>query len=134
MARQVHTQTQPSSSMALATLDRVNFHYVKCPHSESNPNEIIHFDEFLDKPSPTEPSSPMYTVVSMGDTPEGRRLTGSSKMALLRCTMEDKIAEMKADADASGAYIKAKTEGVGANNVPGQFEEFEKIEGGVLSI
>lgn len=134
----VHTQTAPSSSLSLAKLDRVNWHYVKVPHTPSFPDEIIKFDEYTDKSSPSNPKEPMYEVVSMGDTPEGRRLTGSAKMALLRCSMEDKIAEMKQLAKDAGAKEKLRdpeTAGRIRNNIRGQQEEFESLEGGVtLSI
>lgn len=136
--RLVHTQTAPSSSLSLAKLDRVNFHYVKVPHTASFPDEIIKFDEYTDKSSPSNPSEPMYEVVSMGDTPEGRRMTGSAKMALLRCSMEDKIAEMKQLAKDAGAKEKLRDPETTVrirNNIRGQQEEFESLEGGVtLSI
>lgn len=124
--RQTHVQTR-SFSLAMASLDRENFHYVKVAHIAER-DEPLHFDEFMDKPSPSEPTRCMYEVVTMGETPEGRRLVGSSKMALLRCTKVDKDIEDKAKVDASGHGETVKASGL--RNDSGQFEEFEEFQGG----
>lgn len=128
--RKVHTQQYPSDSRALAKLDRVNYFYVRVAHTPTA-DEPVHIDDYLDKVSPSDPSKPMYEVVAEGKTPEERRLTGSSKMALLRCSMADKKLEMQTDIQAASYKQAAKKKGDPQLRFQeGQVEEFEDLRGG----
>ena len=117
----------PGQSMALAKLDRENFFYLKVQRIEEIPGEVIHWEEYLDIPSPTVSGEPMWQEVTRGDTPEGRRLTGSSKMGLLCCRMEDKKIMDRIATDASRRNEKSKM----GKQSDGNYEDFEEITGGL---
>ena len=126
--KQVKQQVRnPGQSMALAALDTKNFFYVKVAHTPSTDDEPIHWEEYLDIPSPTCPGEPMWTPVTRGDDSNGRRLTGSSKMGLLQCRIEDKRIMDKIATDAAGRNEKSKM----GKQSDGNYEDFEDIRGGL---
>ncbi len=95
--KQVSSQTRdPQRTLAEAELDRENFHYVKIQKDSKDWESNI--DEYLDKPSHTDPTKPMYVLAT-----EDRRLTGSSRMVLLKCSIDDYVADQKIIVEAAQA-------------------------------
>lgn len=124
---QVKQQSRnPGQSMAMAALDTENYFYLKCAHTAEG-DEPIHWEEYLDIPSPTRLGHPMWEPVTRGDNSDGRRLTGSSKVGLLKCLKEDKQIMDKIAIDAAGRNEKAKM----GKQSDGNYEDFESIQGGL---
>lgn len=98
--QQVRNQFDNPSSLALKTLDWNKYWYVRV--EKDSPKWEGSMDEYLDRPSIIDPSKPMYELHS-----DDRKITGSNRMVILRCSIEDHVADQARIAHDAGARARA---------------------------
>lgn len=115
------TQTSAPRGGSLSFKKEDGKHYLKI--QKDCPGYSSPLMSYLDTPSHTDPSQPMYKIVADGENgSKDRAITGHAAMVMLECSQEDYEAEMKRATD-EAKFLEERVD---------KDEKFEK--GGPISI